>query len=101
VSSFAIRLRIKSYSTTVRTSKTLPNKNGLNTGDVTKTMTAQIPVIPTLTQPLNNRAWNYVYATHPVTPGACDMTIQQSVVVASPLFVDGILYGVHKMPVAW
>jgi hypothetical protein len=76
---------------TITSTATLPNKNGLNTGDVTKTMTAQIPVVPTLTQPLNNPAWNYVYATHPATAGVCDMTIQQSVVVASPLFVNGNL----------
>jgi hypothetical protein len=76
---------------TITSTATLPNKNGLNTGDITKTMTAQIPVIATLTQPLNNPAWNYVYSTHPVTSGACDMTIGQSVVVASPLFVNGNL----------
>ena len=45
---------------TITSTATLANKNGLNTGDLTKTMTAQIPVIATLTQPLNNRAWNYV-----------------------------------------
>ena len=64
---------------TITSTATLPNKNGMNTGNLTKTMTAQIPVIATLTQPLNNPAWNYVYSTHPVTPGVCDMTIQQSV----------------------
>ena len=76
---------------TITSTATLPNKNGMNTGNLTKTMTAQIPVIATLTQPLNNPAWNYVYSTHPVTPGVCDMTIQQSVVVASPLIVNGNL----------
>ena len=75
---------------TITSTATLPNKNGMNTGNLTKTMTAQIPVIATLTQPLNNPAWNYVYSTHPVTPGVCDMTIQQSVVVASPLIVTVI-----------
>jgi len=76
---------------TITSTARLPNKNGLNTGDLVKTMTAQIPVIATLTQPLNNPAWNYIYATHPPTAGVCDMTIQQSVVVASPLFVSGNL----------
>jgi hypothetical protein len=76
---------------TITSTATLANRNGLNSGSLTRTMTAQIPVIPTLTQPLNNPAWNYIYATHPATPGACDMTIQQSVIVASPLFVTGNL----------
>lgn len=76
---------------TITSTATLANKNGLNPGNLMKTMTAQIPIIPTLTQPLNNPAWNYIYATHPPTPGACDMTIGQSVVVASPLFVTGNL----------
>jgi hypothetical protein len=75
----------------ITSTATLANKNGLNSGSLTRTMTAQIPVIPTQTQPLNNPAWNYIYATHPPTPGVCDMTIQQSVVVASPLFVSGNL----------
>jgi hypothetical protein len=82
---------LNSSTWTITSTGTLQNKNGLNTGNLTRTMTAQIPVIPTLTQPLNNPAWNYIYATHPATPGVCDMTIQQSVVVASPLFVTGNL----------
>lgn len=76
---------------TITSTATMPNKNGLNTNNLTKTITAQIPVIATLTHPLNNPAWNYLYATHPVTPGICDMSIQQSVVVATPLFVNGNL----------
>jgi hypothetical protein len=50
-----------------------------------------VQVIATLTQPLNNPAWNYIYATHPATPGVCDEIIQQSVTVASPLYVNGNL----------
>lgn len=55
------------------------------------TIRAQVGIVPTLTHPLNNPAWNYIYATHPVTPGACDETIQQSVTVMSPLYVNGNL----------
>lgn len=56
-----------------------------------QTVKVQVGVVPTLTQPLNNPAWNYIYATHPVTPGVCDETIQQSVTVTSPLYVNGNL----------
>lgn len=57
----------------------------------THTIEVRVDVIPTLVAPVNNPAWNYVYATHPPTPGVCDETIQQSVVVVSPLYVNGNL----------
>jgi Tfp pilus assembly protein PilX len=57
----------------------------------TSTIKVQVGVVQTLTHPLNNPAWNYIYATHPVTPGVCDETIQQSVTVMSPLYVNGNL----------
>jgi hypothetical protein len=76
---------------TITAVATMPHRNGMNTNTLSKTITAQIPVIATLTHPLNNPAWNYLYATHPVTPGVCDMSIDQSVVVATPLFVNGNL----------
>ncbi len=44
---------------------------------------------PTYTQPLNNPAWNFIYSRG--TGQTCDMTIQQSVVVQSPLYVAGNL----------
>jgi Tfp pilus assembly protein PilX len=55
-------------------------------------VTARVPVYPILTQPLNNPAWNYIFATKPASPlPTCDMTLQQSVQVASPLYVNGNL----------
>src|SRR5437879_6373541 len=65
------------------------NPTGVNAPALKWTLTATIGVKPTLTQPLNNPAWNYVYATHAPTPGVCDEIIQQSVIVSSPLFVSG------------
>ena len=63
-----------------------------DTGSVTaKQLRVTVQVIATLTQPLNNPAWNYIYATRPATPGVCDEIIQQSVTVASPLYVNGNL----------
>jgi Tfp pilus assembly protein PilX len=56
---------------------------------VTRTLTATILVSPTLTQPLNNQAWNYVYDWG--TGNTCDMSLGNSVNVNSPLYVDGNL----------
>jgi hypothetical protein len=65
------------------------NPTGTTASDVTRTLTAQVPVVPTYTQPLNNPAWNFIYARG--TGQTCDMTLQQSVLVQSPLYVAGNL----------
>jgi type II secretory pathway pseudopilin PulG len=57
--------------------------------DVTRTLSAKIPVTPTLTQPLNNPAWNYIYATGTGQP--CDMTVSNNVTGSSRLYVQGNL----------
>jgi Tfp pilus assembly protein PilX len=56
---------------------------------VTRTMTATIRVVPTLTNTLNSQAWNYIYDWG--TGQTCDMTLTQSVTVDSPLYVQGNL----------
>jgi hypothetical protein len=58
---------------------------------ISRKFTASVVVTPTLSQPLNNPSWNYIYATRPVTPGVCDEVVQQSVQVASPFYVNGNL----------
>jgi hypothetical protein len=58
--------------------------------DVQRTLSAKVPVTPTLTQPLNNPAWNYIMSTQ-VTGGECDMTIGNTVAVRSNLYVFGNL----------
>ena len=60
-----------------------------NASDVQRTLTAKVPVTPTLTQPLNNPAWNYIYATGTGLP--CDMTIANNVSGSSRLYVQGNL----------
>ena len=65
------------------------NPTGASASQVTRTLTAKVPVVPTYTQPLNNPAWNFIYSRG--TGQTCDMTIQQSVVVQSPLYVAGNL----------
>jgi hypothetical protein len=58
--------------------------------DVTRTLTAKVPVTPTVTQPLNNPSWNYIMSTQ-VTGGTCDMTIVNTVEVRTNLYVFGNL----------
>ena len=62
---------------------------GASVSQVSRTLTAKVPVIPTYTQPLNNPSWNFIYSRG--TGQTCDMTIQQSVLVNSPLYVAGNL----------
>lgn len=57
---------------------------------VKRVVKASVVVKPTTTQPLNNPAWNYIYATKAPSSG-CDEIVQQSVVIASPFFVNGNL----------
>jgi len=56
---------------------------------VTRTLTAKVPVVPDYTQPLNNPSWNFIYSR--ATGSTCDMTVTNSVVVNSPLYVAGNL----------
>jgi hypothetical protein len=65
------------------------NPTGASTSQVTRTLTAKVPVVPTYTQPLNNPSWNFIYARG--TGQTCDMTIANSVLVQSPLYVAGNL----------
>ncbi len=58
----------------------------------TRTLTVNVAVHPTLTQPLNTPVWNYIYATKPAsTPPTCDEDLNQSVSIASPFYVEGNL----------
>ena len=56
---------------------------------VTRRIVAQIDVIPTLSQPLNSQAWNYIYSR--ATGSTCDTTLQQTVQINSPMLVSGNL----------
>ena len=65
------------------------NPTGALANQVTRTLTAKVPVVPTYTQPLNNPAWNFIYSR--ATGGVCDMTVGNTVAVQSPLYVAGNL----------
>jgi hypothetical protein len=79
---------------TVTSSGNVRNPNGNNLAKIRKTITANIPVVPTITQPLNNPSWNYVMSRATgsgVAFSGCDMTLQNSVNVTAPLYVMGNL----------
>ena len=55
--------------------------------DVTRVLKAKVPITPTYTQPLNNPAWDYIYATR--TGNECDMTLANNVLGSARLYVEG------------
>jgi Tfp pilus assembly protein PilX len=67
----------------------LKNPTGPNAGNVSRTLTSKVTVQPTLTQPLNNPVWNYLYAGH--TGSACDQTLNNNISGASRMYVAGNL----------
>ena len=64
-------------------------KNPGRTGYVTRMLQATVSVVPTLTQPLNNPSWNYVYATR--TGNTCDQTLSNNVSGGSWMYIAGNL----------
>jgi Tfp pilus assembly protein PilX len=68
------------------------NPTGVTAGAIRRTITATVNVHPTLTQPLNTPIWDYIYATQAASPPpTCDMTVSNSVIISSPLYVMGNL----------
>jgi Tfp pilus assembly protein PilX len=59
------------------------------TAPVLRFVRTSVHITPTVAQPLNNPAWNYVMALH--TGSTCDMTIGNSVNITAPLYVFGNL----------
>jgi hypothetical protein len=58
---------------------------------VVRRITMQTKVRPSLMQPVNNPAWNYIMATRTGTPGGCDESLNNSVNIQAPLYVMGNL----------
>jgi hypothetical protein len=67
----------------------LKNPTGPKAGNVSKTLSAKVSVTPTLTQPLNNPVWNYLYAGH--TGSTCDQTLNNNISGSSRMYVAGNL----------
>jgi Tfp pilus assembly protein PilX len=74
---------------TVTSTGTTRNPTGPKTSDVVKTLTAKVTVVPTLTQPLNNPVWNYLYAGH--TGSTCDQTLNNNISGSSRMYIAGNL----------
>jgi hypothetical protein len=68
---------------------TVRNPTGPGTAPVRRTLTVSVGVLASLTQPLNNQAWNYIYATKTGDPDGCDQELHNSVTVAAPIYVEG------------
>jgi len=65
------------------------NPTGPGTNQLQRTVSAKVQALPAPLQPLQARAWNFLYATRTGNP--CDMSIGQEAEVAAPLFVAGNL----------
>lgn len=67
------------------------NPQGGNLSDSVHTLSVTSVVQSALTQPLNNMAWNYMYATKTGDPDGCDETLANSVEIDTPMYVHGNL----------
>ncbi len=80
---------------TVTSTGYVRNPSGPSAAQLKRTITASIQVIPTISQPLNNPSWNYIFDRAPNWSGqalnGCDMTLTNSVNVTANLYVLGNL----------
>lgn len=67
------------------------NPTGPGTGAVVRKLTAVSQVQPSLVQQVNNHVWNYIYSWRTSTPTSCDVSLNNNVSVAAPLYVEGNL----------
>jgi hypothetical protein len=67
------------------------NPTGPNgSSDIKRTLNAKVTVVPTLTQPLNNPSWNYLFSRS-TSLSPCDMTLSNNLGGSSRLYVAGDL----------
>ncbi len=57
----------------------------------TRQLSAQIPITPIETQPLQNQAWNFMFATRTGTASGCDLTFSNNVASGSNVYAMGNL----------
>jgi hypothetical protein len=74
---------------TITSTGSYRNPTGPKAGNLTRTLTAKVTVVPTVTQPLNNPVWNYLYAGH--TGSSCDQTLNNNITGSSRMYVAGNL----------
>lgn len=65
------------------------NPTGPGSADVTRRLSAKVPVTPNNTQPSNSPAWNYIYARG--TGATCDVTLNNNLSGNSRFYVAGNL----------
>jgi len=65
------------------------NPTGKGVAQVRRQLTAQVPIQPTYTQPLNNPVWNYLYSGH--TGSTCDQSLNNNINGTSRMYVAGNL----------
>jgi Tfp pilus assembly protein PilV len=74
---------------TLTATGTVVNPTGQGVKAVTRTLTARVPITGPATTTLRLPVWNFIYTAR--KGNVCDMTIDQSVALKSPLFVEGNL----------
>jgi hypothetical protein len=80
-------LDLATSSWTIKSTGYVRNPN--NATEIRRKLSAYVVVTPTLTQPLNNPAWNYVFSTR--TGNTCDQTLNNNVSGGSRLYTNGNL----------
>jgi hypothetical protein len=65
------------------------NPTGAHAGKVARTLEATVTVQPTVTQPLNNPVWDYLYSGH--TGSTCDQTLSNNISGSSRMYIAGNL----------
>ena len=71
--------------------KGIATNPNIGSSEVTRQLSANIRVSPSLTQPLNAQAWNYWFATNQGGPNACDVSISNNVEVDASFYIMGNL----------
>jgi len=67
------------------------NRSSVGMADRSRTLTATTVVQPSLTQPVNNAVWNYIYAWGTGGATNCDVDVANNVTVSAPLYIEGNL----------
>ncbi|MDP8910505.1 MAG: hypothetical protein M3M94_00370, partial [Actinomycetota bacterium] len=76
---------------TLRAVGQMRNPTGAGVASVRRTVGASVRVRPTLNQPLNNMAWDYIFSKNTGTASGCDQSLANSVNMQSRFYVMGNL----------
>lgn len=78
---------------TIVSTGVVTNPTGPGSAPVERKLTAVSQVVPSLTQPVNNQIWNYIYSWGHDSTTTCDVVIggSNNTSLAAPLYVEGNL----------